>query len=170
LHDAIKELAKAVIIAFIAALLIINFVFEIVKVEGKSMEPTLYDGYRLIIEKVTYNFSDPEIGDILVIKYPADTREKFIKRVVAVGGDKVKIEDNKLYVNDKRIDEAYIKEQKMEDFNEKIVPKDTVFILGDNRNYSKDSRASDVGFVNLKLVVGRAVFIIHPFNNIGKVR
>lgn len=170
MYREVKELAKILITAFIAALLIINFVFEIVKVEGKSMEPTLYENYRLIIEKVTYNFNDPEMGDVVVIKYPADTREKFVKRVVAVAGDKVKIEDDKLYVNDKPMDEVYIKEQKMKDFNEKIVPPNTIFVLGDNRNYSKDSRASDVGFVSLKLVVGKAVLTIHPFNNIGKVR
>lgn len=167
--STLKELIKSIIIAVIASVIIIVFIFETVKVEGYSMLPTLDNNDRLIVEKVTYYFNKPKRGEIVVIKYPADTREKFIKRVIAVSGDKVKIEDNKLYINDKTIDEPYINEFEMDDFNEVIVPNNRIFVLGDNRNHSKDSRSPDVGFVSLKLVVGRAVFRIYPLNNIGKV-
>lgn len=167
----IIELIKSVIIAIIAAVLIITFVFETVSVDGQSMFPTLQNKDRLIVEKVSYYFRKPKIGDIVVFKYPADTREKFIKRVVAVSGDKVRIESNKLYVNGVEKDEPYLNEQFINGFySETTIPENTIFVLGDNRNNSKDSRAEDVGFVNTKLVVGRAVLRIYPFNIIGRIR
>lgn len=163
------ELLKSVCIALIAAFIIIMFVFETVSVDGHSMDPTLNDKDRLIVEKVSYYFRQPKPGDIVVIKYPADTKEKFIKRVVAVGGDKVRIENNKLYINNVAMDESYILEQKMNDFPETTVPSGTIFVLGDNRNNSRDSRYPDVGFVDLKLVVGRAALRIFPFSRAGKL-
>lgn len=165
------ELVKSVIIAVIAAVLIITFVFETVSVDGQSMVPTLNNKDRLIVEKVSYYFRKPKANDIVVIKYPADTREKFIKRVVAVGGDTVKIEDNRLYINGVEKDEPYLKDKFINGYyNETKVPENTIFVLGDNRNNSRDSRFPDVGFVNLKLVVGRAAFRIYPFNKIGRIR
>jgi signal peptidase I len=167
----IIELIKSIFIAIIAAILIITFVFETVSVDGQSMAPTLAHKDRLIVEKVSYYFRDPKINDIIVLKYPADTREKFIKRVVAVAGDKVKIEDNRLFVNGIEKDEPYIKERFINGyFNEVTVPENTIFVLGDNRNNSKDSRFPDVGFVNLKLVVGKAALRIYPFDKIGRIR
>ncbi|MBL4934914.1 signal peptidase I [Clostridium sp. YIM B02515] len=165
------ELAKSVIIAIVAAVLIITFVFETVSVDGLSMFPTLNNKDRLIVEKVSYYFRYPKVNDIIVLKYPADTREKFIKRVVAVAGDKVKIEDNRLFVNGIEKDEPYLNEKFINGFfNEVTVPENTVFVLGDNRNNSRDSRFPDVGFVNKKLIVGRAVLRLYPFNKIGRIR
>jgi signal peptidase I len=167
----IKEFIKSVFIAIIAAALIIVFVFETVSVDGHSMSPTLSHKDRLIIEKVTYYIREPEVNDIVVIKYPADTREKYIKRVVATAGDKVKIEDNRLFVNGVEKDESYLKEKIIKGFyNETTVPENTIFVLGDNRNNSRDSRFPDVGFVSLKLVVGKAALRIYPFKNIGRIR
>lgn len=167
----IIELIKSIFIAIVAAVLIITFVFETVSVDGQSMSPTLAHKDRLIVEKVSYYFRKPKTNDIIVLKYPADTREKFIKRVIAVAGDKVKIEDNRLFINGIEKDEPYIKENFINGFyNEVTVPENTIFVLGDNRNNSKDSRFPDVGFVNLKLVVGRAALRIYPFNNIGRIR
>ena len=167
----IIELAKSIIIAIVAAILIITFVFETVSVDGQSMFPTLHHKDRLIVEKVSYYFRKPKPNDIVVLKYPADTREKFIKRVVAVGGDKVKIEDNRLYINGVEKEEPYLNENFINGFyNEVTVPENTVFVLGDNRNNSKDSRFPDVGFVSLKLIVGRAALRIYPFDKIGRVK
>jgi signal peptidase I len=167
----IMEFIKSVFIAIIAAVLIIVFVFETVSVDGQSMSPTLSHKDRLIIEKVTYYIRKPKVNDIVVIKYPADTREKYIKRVVATAGDKIKIEDNRLFVNGVEKDEPYLKEKIIKGYyNEAIVPENTIFVLGDNRNNSRDSRFPDVGFVNLKLVVGKAALRIYPFKNIGRIR
>lgn len=165
------ELVKSILVAIIAAILIITFVFETVSVDGQSMFPTLNHKDRLIVEKVSYYFREPRVNDIVVFKYPANTREKFIKRVIAVSGDKVKIENNRLYVNGIEKDEPYLNEKFINGFYpETTVPKNTIFVLGDNRNNSKDSRFPDVGFVNVKLVVGKASLRIYPFNKIGKVR
>lgn len=160
------DLLKSVVIAIIAAFLIITFVFETVRVDGYSMMPTLNNNDRLIVEKVTYYFRQPEPGDIVVIKYPADPSEKFIKRVVAVGGDTVEIKNNTLYINGVPKKEDYLLEKTMADFSKVTVPEGTIFVMGDNRNNSRDSRYPDVGFVSLSLVVGKAVLRIYPFNAI----
>lgn len=164
------DIGKSILIAIVAAFLIITFVFETVSVDGHSMNPTLNDGDRLIVEKVSYYFRSPEPGDIVVIKYPANPKEKYIKRVVAVGGDRVKIQGGKLYINDKPKNEPYILEPMIDDFNEVTVPQNTIFVMGDNRNNSRDSRFSDVGFVSYKMVVGRAVFRLYPFSDIGALK
>lgn len=163
------DLGKSILIAIIAAFLIITFVFETVNVDGLSMYPTLHNKDRLIVEKVSYYFREPRMQDIVVIKYPANPKEKFIKRVVAVEGDKVKVENNTLFINGISQNEDYIFEQKMEDFPEVTVPSGTVFVLGDNRNNSLDSRDSRVGFVKYNMVVGRAALRIYPFRNFGSI-
>ncbi|MHC6179596.1 signal peptidase I [Clostridium sp. JNZ X4-2] len=163
------EIGKSILIAIIAAFLIITFIFETVSVDGHSMDPTLNNGDRLIVEKVSYYFRAPKPGDIVVIKYPADPKEKFIKRVIGVGGDRVRIEDGKLYVNDVVKNEPYILETMTGNFDEVTVPQNTVFVLGDNRNNSRDSRYPDVGFVSYKMVVGRAAFRLYPFNRMGRL-
>lgn len=165
------EIGKSVVIAFLAAAIIITFVFETVSIDGRSMEPTLKDRDKLIIEKLSLQFTKPKSGDIVVIKNPTDTRERLIKRVVAVGGDRVMINNNKLYINGAAKDEPYIKNNSIKGYySEVIVPENTIFVLGDNRNNSRDSRFPDVGFVNIKLIDGRAALRIYPFNNIGRIR
>ncbi|AND85061.1 signal peptidase I [Clostridium tyrobutyricum] len=164
------DIGKSILIAIIAAFLIITFVFETVSVDGHSMDPTLNNKDRLIVEKVSYYFRAPKPGDIVVIKYPANPSEKFIKRVIAVGGDKVRIDNGKLYINDKLQNESYILEPMIGNYNEVTVPENTIFVMGDNRNNSRDSRFTDVGFVSYKLVVGRAVFRLFPFTRMGTLK
>ena len=169
------ELIKSVIIAAIAAFLIVTFVFRPVAVDGLSMFPTLHNADRLIIEKVTYYFRKPIAGDVVVFNYAANPKEQFIKRVIAVGGDKLKIHDHKVYVNGKPLVEPYIFEkmnamidQNYE--NEIIIPKGTIFVMGDNRNDSRDSRYSDVGFVDLKQLIGKTFIRIFPISKIGGIK
>jgi signal peptidase I len=162
---------KSILIASVVAALMIMFVIETVSVEGNSMFPTFEHKDRLVIEKIAFHLTKPKVNDIVVFKYPADTREKFIKRVIALPGDTVKIENSKLYVNGVVREEYYLNERMTTSFfNEVKVPQNTIFVLGDNRNYSKDSRSPDVGFISEKLLVGRAVLKIYPINNIGRVR
>jgi signal peptidase I len=169
------ELIKSVVIAAIAAFLIVTFIFRPVAVDGNSMYPTLHSEDRLIIEKVTYYFRKPVANDIVVFNYPANPKEQFIKRVIAVGGDRLKIHDHKVYVNGKVLVEPYIFEkmnaiidQNYE--NEVVVPKGTIFVMGDNRNDSRDSRYSDVGFVDLKQLIGKTFVRIFPLNRLGGIR
>lgn len=164
------EIAKSIAISLVIAIFIINFIFQIVTVSGESMIPTLKNNDKLILEKVSYRITSPKKNDIVVIRYPADIRERIIKRVIAVAGDKVKINDNILYINGKAIDEYYKNEDFMKDYAEAEVPQDSIFILGDNRNFSKDSRSDDIGFVKLNLLEGKAVIRLYPFNKMGRIR
>ena len=166
----ILEEAKFIAISLLVAIFIINFIFQIVTVSGESMVPTLQNNDKLILEKVSYRITSPKKNDIVVIRYPANIRERIIKRVIAVAGEKVKVNDNILYINGKAIDEHYKNENFMQDYDEVEVPQDSIFILGDNRNFSKDSRSSDVGFIKLNLIEGKAVIRLYPFNKMGRIR
>ncbi len=161
---------KYIAISLLIAVFIINFVFQIVTVNGESMVPTVQNNDKLIIEKVSYRITAAKRNDIVVIKYPADISQRIIKRVIAVAGDKVKINNNILYINDEIINEHYKNENFMEDYDEALVPQDSIFVLGDNRNFSKDSRSSDVGFVKLNLLEGKAVIRLYPFNKMGGIK
>ncbi|MBW9144104.1 signal peptidase I [Clostridium sp. CM028] len=161
---------KSIAISLLIAVFIINFLFQIVTVNGESMVPTVQNNDKLIIEKVSYRITSAKRNDIVVIKYPADISQRIIKRVIAVAGDKVKINNNILYINDEIINEHYKNENFMEDYNEVLVPQDSIFVLGDNRNFSKDSRSSDVGFVKLNLLEGKAVIRLYPFNKMGGIK
>lgn len=173
----ITQLFKSIIIALIASMLIITFVFQTVCVEGNSMYKTLHNGDKIIVEKVSYYFHMPKRNDIIVFKCPSNTKEKYIKRVIAVAGDKVKIDSDRVYVNGKMLKENYTFYEKnqyddltIHYYEETTVPKDTVFVLGDNRYNSEDSRSKYVGFVSKKLIVGRATLKIYPFKNVGRIR
>lgn len=166
----IFEVVKSTAISLLIAVFIINFIFQIVTVNGESMVPTLQNNDRLILEKVSYRIISVKRNDIVVIKYPANISERIIKRVIGVAGDKVRISDNILYINGKTINETYKNEYLMKDFNEIIVPQDSIFVLGDNRNFSKDSRSSDIGFVKLNLLEGKAIMRLYPFNKMGRIR
>ncbi len=157
-----REWIESIIIAIIIAIVIKAFVFETVLVDGYSMLPTLKDKDRLAVVKIGYLFGVPEYGDIVVFKYPADPSLIFIKRVIGLEGDRVEIKNQRVYVNGAQLEEPYINERPVADFPEVVVPPDTVFVLGDNRNDSRDSRFSDVGFVPLENIRGEAVGRMWP--------
>jgi signal peptidase I len=157
-----RENIEAFAIAVVAILFILIFVAQSFLVKGTSMDPTLQDGERLIVDKITYKFRSPKTGEIIVFKYPGDPSKKFIKRVIGEPGDSVSIRDSKVYVNYQPLEEPYILEKMDSDYDNVEVPDGTIFVLGDNRNGSRDSRYPDVGFVPLKNVVGRADLIFWP--------
>lgn len=161
------EWIEAIVVAFIIAFLIRYFIFEPITVEGSSMVPTLHDGDMLIVDKISYRFTAPKRGDIVIFKYPGDMRENFVKRIIAVGGDEIEIKNGEVYVNGQRLVEDYIEAKTQTGFNDSIVPPGTIFVLGDNRNGSKDSRDPQVGFVPVDNIVGRAVLRIWPVQRIG---
>ncbi len=161
-----RENIEAFAIAVVTILFILVFVAQSFLVKGTSMDPTLQDGERLIVDKITYKFRTPKTGEIIVFKYPGDPSKKFIKRVIGEPGDSVSIRDSKLYVNYQSLDESYILEKMDSDYENVEVPNGTIFVLGDNRNGSRDSRYPDVGFVPLKNVVGKADLIFWPFTKV----
>jgi signal peptidase I len=163
------EFLKVILIALVCAVTVILFILEVVIVDGRSMEPTLKNDDRIVIEKLSFYIKKPTYDDIIVFRYPINPAKKFIKRVIALEGDRIKIQNDKIFLNGKVKYESYVFEKKMADFSEVVIPKDTVFVLGDNRSNSKDSRSRDVGFVSLDLITGKAIYKIYPIKMIGRV-
>lgn len=172
---------QAIVIAIVIALLIKNFVFTLVQVEGDSMLPTLQNSNRLYVNRFMYT---PQKGDIIIFKPEDDPKRPYIKRVIATEGDTVYIdyESSTVYVNDEPIEEPYIKEptrligtyisRLMNTGNYSrqqpiIVEKDKIFVMGDNRNHSRDSR--EIGLVDKKQIIGGAVFRFWPLNEFGSL-
>lgn len=161
------EWVQAILLAIVIAYVIKFFFFELIEVDGNSMYPTLHHGDRLIVNKISYIIDEPEVGDIMIFEYPSDPSMDFIKRIVAKEGDIIEIKDNYLYINGERMIEPYLNENQMEDFPKTTVPQNTFFVLGDNRNKSRDSRYPDVGFLNKDDIKGKAVVRIWPLESIG---
>lgn len=157
-----RENIESFAIAVVTILFIIIFVSQSFLVKGSSMEPTIHEGERLIVNKFIFRLRKPVTGDIVVLKYPKDPSQKFIKRVIAGPSQSVSIQDQKVVVDNHELNEPYIKEKPFQNYNFVVVPEGTVFVMGDNRNGSKDSRNPDVGFVPLKNLVGKAIFVFWP--------
>lgn len=179
-----------IIVSIIITLVIRAFVFEWVIVQGRSMENTLYDRQVLFVNKIGYKFSPPKKGDIVVFEVmkgntdyipfaknipalesllPPQEEVDYIKRVIGLPGDKVDIIDNKVYVNGIVQDEPYVKGTTFKQTFELpcTVPENKVFVMGDNRENSKDSRM--IGFVEINKIKGKAVFRIRPLKEFGSL-
>ena len=165
LGEEAKDWIVSIVIAVALALFIRQFIVELYVVDGPSMRPTLLSEERLVVNKFVYRVRNPERGEIIVFKYPRDTSRDFIKRVIAVPGDTIKIEDGRVYVNRELKDEPYILEKTLSDYPEATVPEGHIFVMGDNRNNSEDSRFADVGFVPYEMVKGKAVLVFWPLDN-----
>ncbi|HKM42576.1 MAG TPA: signal peptidase I [Limnochordia bacterium] len=149
--------------AVILALVIIVFVGQSFKVDGASMENTLFHGERLMVDKLTYRFRDPRRGEIIVLNMPGT---RFIKRVIAVGGDTIEERLGVVYVNGLPTDEPYVDNRTTMTWGPFTVPEGHVWVMGDNRPRSDDSRGT-VGFLALRDIVGRAIFRYWPLNRIS---
>ncbi|HKD92509.1 MAG TPA: signal peptidase I [Terriglobales bacterium] len=149
---------------------IIIFVYQPVKVEGTSMMPELADQERIFVNKFVYRLEPISRGDVIVFHYPLDPSKSFIKRVVAVAGDHVRIESGTVYVNGAALDEAYVPEEfrDQRSYPEIEVPSGSYFVLGDHRSLSNDSR--EFGPVSQDYVSGKAVFAYWPFDKAGRLR
>ena len=161
-----KDWLISIVVAVVLAFLIRQFVVELYIVDGPSMRPTLQSQQRLVVNKFIYRFRAPEKGEILVFQYPRDPSRDFIKRVIAVPGDTVEIKDGRVLVNDQVLSEDYILEKTRGDYPKSTVPEGTVFVMGDNRNNSEDSRFADVGFVPGALIKGKAVLVFWPLSEL----
>ena len=166
LGEEVKDWLISIVVAVVLAFLIRQFVVELYIVDGPSMRPTLQSQQRLVVNKFIYRFREPEKGEILVFQYPRDPSRDFIKRVIAVPGDTVEIKDGRVLVNDQVLSEDYILEKTRGDYPKSTVPQGTVFVMGDNRNNSEDSRFADVGFVPDALIKGKAVLVFWPVSEL----
>jgi len=160
----IRELVETIVIALILALLIRTFVVESFLVQGSSMEATLHDGERLLVNKLAYRFGEPKQGDIIVFRYPKDPSRDFIKRVIAVPGDTVEISEGQVLLNGAPLDEPYVRHFSYDSMGPLQVDEGEVFVLGDNRTNSDDSRF--FGTVPLPNIKGRAFLVYWPLQYI----
>ena len=175
MKEIIKELAGwllyiVLIIAF--TWFVVTFVGQRTEVSGSSMETTLSDKDQLIVDKMTYRFRDPKRYDIVVFPYQYQDNTYYIKRIIGLPGETVQILSGMVYIDGMRLDEHYgnelmenpgIAEEPL------ILGEDEYFVLGDNRNNSSDSRASDVGLIHRKDLIGRAWIRVWPLSQIGVI-
>lgn len=193
--NIIKEI-RGLILTILGSVIIVSLinteVLASAKVQQESMENTLYNDEKLIVDKVSYNFTTPKRGDIIIffdneekgnvfeesykylkeivsISYDTDTRVRFVKRVIGVPGDEVDIKEGHVYLNGNMLDETYVKgDTYIRDIDFPIkVEEDTLLVLGDNREKSKDSR--DFGLININQVEGKVLFRLSPFNRFGAI-
>jgi signal peptidase I len=166
LLHSLLEIVVIVAAAFVLALLIQQFVVKPFSIPSESMQPTLTKGDRVLVARFVYRFGEPKPGDVIVFHPPTSPKEEYIKRVVAVGGDRVSVHDGKLWINGKAMNESYINEKVMVGtFPEITVPEGSVFAMGDNRNNSGDSRV--FGPVPKSSILGKAFFLYWPLTRMG---
>jgi signal peptidase I len=156
----IWEFAKTLIIAFLLAQLIMVSVAQAFQVEQYSMEPTLLPHDRVLVDKFLYRLRQLKRGDVIVLKYPLNPTRNYIKRIVALPGDRLEVKDGKLYVNGRMVREGYVNAAPQGNYGPLTVPQDSVFVMGDNRNNSEDSRS--FGALKKDHIVGQAILIYWP--------
>jgi signal peptidase I len=163
----LRELAETVIPAVVIAVLIHVFLAQATRVYGQSMEPNLHTDMRLVVEKLSYRLHTPERGDIVVLRVrPED--EMLIKRVIGLPGDQVEIRDGQVYVNGQPLEEPYLNQETRGNLAPRVVPPLHVFVMGDNRRASNDSRS--FGPVHIDNIVGKAWLSYWPLEDIGPVQ
>jgi signal peptidase I len=146
---------KTVASAAVYAVLIVTFGFQVARVEGMSMAPTLEDQDRLIVNKAIYLLESPRRGDIVMLRYPVNPDKSFVKRVIAEEGDLVRIVDGRVYVNDVPLDDSYVPAEyrSHDDWGPQVIQPGYYFVMGDHRNNSSDSR--HWGLVPKKYIIGK---------------
>jgi signal peptidase I len=161
-----RDLLFAVAISF----LIITFLYQPVRVEGTSMMPGLQDQERLFINKFQYHFEPIHRDDVVVFHFPLDPAKSYIKRVIAIPGDTLRIDGGQVYVNGKALSETYVPMRFRDDrsYPETVLSRNEYFVMGDHRLISSDSR--DFGPVNRNLIYGKATFVYWPTDDMGVVR
>jgi signal peptidase I len=146
---------KTLFSAAVYAILIVTFGFQVARVEGQSMAPTLEDQDRLIVNKLVYRIGEPRRGDIVMLYYPLNPDKSFVKRVIAEEGDMVRIVDGRVYVNDVPLRDDYVPPQyrSHDEWGPQVIPEGYYFVMGDHRNNSSDSR--HWGMVPKKYIIGK---------------
>lgn len=169
-RTGLAEYTDSGIIASAVAIFVVTFLLQISRVEGISMEPTLKGGEYTIINKLTYRWRVPERGDVIVFQAPTDARADYIKRVIAVAGETVRVNGGAVYVNGNPLTESYEENCPDYEFPATKVPEGHLFVLGDNRNRSYDSHLWVEPFLPMSLVRGRASVVIWPLASVGSIR
>lgn len=159
------EIIESIVIAVLLAALIRMFILAPFFIPSGSMIPTLFEGDRIIVSKITYRIWTPQRGDIVVFKYPRDPSRDYVKRLIGLGGETVALKNSHLYINGKLMPEEYLPPGlHFSDYGPVRVPEGHYLMLGDNRNVSEDSRYW--GPLPEKNVIGKALMIYWPLNRI----
>jgi signal peptidase I len=153
--DELLVWIRTVASAAVYATLILTFVGQVARVEGRSMEPTLEDQDRLIVDKLVYVLGQPHPGDVVMLRYPVSPEKMYVKRVIAREGDTVRIVDGRIFVNDVAVHDDYVPSsfRSHDSWGPQVIPGGYYFVMGDNRNNSSDSR--EWGYVPAKYIVGK---------------
>ena len=164
----LREVLETVLPAILIALLINVFIGQATRVEGQSMEPNLHTDQRLVVEKLSYRFHGPHRFDVVVLRVPGQGEDLLIKRVVGLPGETLEIKDGQVYINGQPLEEPFVLENTRPGrYSSITIPPLHVFVLGDNRNHSNDSRS--FGPVPIDNIVGRAWVSYWPPENVGLV-
>jgi signal peptidase I len=160
---------RDLVVSIVVSAFIIIFLYQPVRVEGTSMLPMLEDQDRLFINKLAYRVGDIQRGDVVVFLYPHDHDKSYIKRVIALPGDVLKIDHGVVVVNGKEVAEPYVPKQFEDDRSqpEMVIPAHEYFVMGDHRSISSDSR--EFGPVERDLIYGKAAFVYWPMDQAGVV-
>lgn len=167
-HGSLSWL-RDVLASIAVSVFIILFLYQPVRVEGTSMVPMLQDQDRLFINKLAYHVGEVRHGDVVVFHYPRDPAKSYIKRVIALPGDRIRIDHGRVFVNDARLQEPYVPARYTDERSqpEMTIPGSEYFVMGDHRSISSDSR--DFGPVERQLIYGKASFVYWPFDQAGVV-
>ncbi|RME85818.1 MAG: signal peptidase I [Caldilineae bacterium] len=165
--QGLREMVETVLPAVLIALLIHLFLAQATRVEGYSMEPTLYGHQRLVIEKISYHLHPPHRGDIVVLRVPGYGQDMLIKRVIGLPGETIEIKDGVVFINGQILPEPYLDGSARGNYPSTLIPPDYYFVMGDNRNNSNDSRS--FGPVPRDAIVGRAWLRYWPPYELGLV-
>ena len=168
-RPGINPWLRDLIVSVVIAAFIIIFLYQPVRVEGTSMLPMLEDQDRLFINKIAYRVGEIHQGDVVVFEYPRDHSKSYIKRVIALPGDHLRIDHGTVYVNGVRLREPYVPSRYADDRSEAetVLPQHEYFVMGDHRSISSDSR--EFGPVDRDLIYGKAVFVYWPMEQVGVV-
>jgi signal peptidase I len=166
LRTFLIETIETIILAAVLFVVINTFTARI-RVDGPSMEPSFYHNDHVIVNRWAYKLGDIERGDVVVFPFPHLPDEDFIKRVIGLPGDKIEVFNGIVYVNDYPIEEPYVMASPTRDYMERFVPEGMVFVMGDNRNNSSDSR--EWGFLSIDDIIGKAIFVYWPITGFGVV-
>ncbi len=169
-HSSLRSWMRDLILSIFVSIFIIVFLYQPVRVEGTSMLPMLEDQDRLFINKMAYRVGEIHRSDVVVFLYPHDHEKSYIKRVIALPGDDLRIDHGLVYVNGKAVVEGYVPARYADDrsFPETIIPDHQYFLMGDHRSISSDSR--EFGAVDRSLIYGKAAFVYWPVDQLGVVR
>ena len=169
-HRAVAVWARDILVSLAVAFFVITFLYQPVRVEGTSMLPRLHDQDRIFINKFVYHFEDISRGDVVVFYYPRDPSKSYIKRVIAVPGDRLEVDEGRVYVNGMRIPEPYVPQRFRDErsVSRVVLPAHCYYVMGDHRSISSDSR--EFGVVERDLIYGKAVFVYWPARDVGEVK